>query len=68
MKKSKIIEASTFVDNTAGPQCEDCTHYQAEHDDNLGGHCKHVMYIVDEPGVSFQPKKYCPCKKFNGEK
>lgn len=61
--KNKIIEAPNFVDNTAGPQCDKCTHYEGEHN-GPNNHCMHVLYTVEEPGVTYPPKKYCPCKKF----
>lgn len=60
---SKIKEAPNFVDPNAGPQCEGCTHYQKEHD-GPNNHCMHVLYTVDEPGISHEARKYCPCKGF----
>lgn len=61
----KIIDEPNFVDKNAGPQCEECTHYEKQHD-GPAGHCKHVLYSVDEPELTYNPKKYCPCKKFVG--
>jgi len=63
----KIIESPNFVDDTLGPQCEECTHYLKEHD-GPNNHCMHVLYTVDEPGVTHPPRKLCPCKKFEPKK
>lgn len=58
----------TIVDIKGGPQCEACTHYQAEHiasEEN----CMHVMYYLkqtdEEKQVEAIPgRKLCDCKKF----
>ena len=64
---NRIIESPNCVDNTAGPQCEDCTHYHTEHN-GPNNHCMHVLYTVDEPGVTHPPRKLCPCKVFTETK
>lgn len=60
---SKIIETIPFVSKDLGPQCKECTHYQGEHN-GPNDHCMHVLYIVDEPNLTFSPRKLCPCKEF----
>lgn len=57
-----------IVDKSGGPQCENCTHYKAEHvveEEN----CMHVMYYLKQTDeekqvVAIPGRKLCDCKKF----
>lgn len=59
----KIIESPNFVDNSLGTPCEFCTHYELEHN-GPNNHCMRTLYTVEESEITYQSRKYCPCKKF----
>ena len=72
MSGIELQETTPIVDDTAGPQCEKCTHYQAEHN-GPNDHCMRIIATGKIPEAEEYEKagytvagitQRCPCRKF----